>query len=208
MPEDSCAAIILAAGSSSRLGKPKQLLVVDGETLLRRTARLALGAGCSPVVVVLGANAEQFQPELRGLEVVSTYNTDWEEGMASSLRRGMEEIGRWKEKSANVLILVCDQVRLTLPILVNLLAKHRSSKANITASSYSGTKGVPAVFSQEIFTELAVVRGDEGARRIIARYPALDPALYPGHIEIVDFPGGGDDLDAIEDLGNAAMHTD
>ncbi len=197
MPDASCAAIVLAAGPSSRLGQPKQLLTVDGESLLRRTSRLALEAGFSPVVVVLGSEAPKFEPELRNLNVQTVLNPTWQDGMASSLKSGLTAIEALNPITADLLVLVCDQPKLSQTILQALLDKHQSSKAQITASSYAGTRGVPAIFSQTIFRELADLRGDQGARRIIARDPQ--------RVETVDFPGGADDIDTERDLHRAGI---
>ncbi|MGH9511126.1 MAG: nucleotidyltransferase family protein [Terriglobales bacterium] len=192
MDKRSCAAIILAAGSSTRLGKPKQLIQIEGTSLLKRTAILALDAGCSPVVAVLGADAEQLEPELDGLDVRIARNHGWASGMASSLNCGVKMALSLDAAIAKVLILVCDQPKLDSRILINLLEKHERSGAAITASSYAGTRGVPAIFSKEVFPALGALRGDEGARRIIA--------TYQGRVEYVDFPGGADDIDTVEDL--------
>ncbi len=192
MPDASCAAIVLAAGPSSRLGQPKQLLTIGGESLLRRTSRLALEAGFSPVVVVLGSEAPKFEPELRNLNVRTVLNGTWQDGMASSLKCGLAAIKALKPVPANLLVLVCDQPKLNQTILQALLDKHQSSKAQITASSYANISGVPAIFSQTIFPELADLRGDQGARRIIARDPR--------RVETVDFPGGDNDIDTEENI--------
>ena len=195
MRDDSCAAIVLAAGASTRLGRPKQLLTIEGESLLWRTARLAIEAGFSPVIVVLGSNAEQFESQLRDLAVRTVSNPKWPEGMASSLKCGLDAIEKLKPVPANLLILVCDQPKLSLSILQALLNKHRSMNAQITASRYAGIRGVPAIFSRAIFAELTALNGDQGARRVIARDPL--------RVEEVDFPGGDDDIDTPDDLQNA-----
>src|SRR5918992_2537893 len=88
----SVGAMILAAGSSSRMGRPKQTLQFQGESLIRRAALAALGAGCRPVVVVIGANAEPSRRELDGLDVREVFNPLWETGMASSIRAGVEAL--------------------------------------------------------------------------------------------------------------------
>ena len=199
MPNAFCAAIILAAGASSRLGQPKQLLTIDGESLLRRTSRLALEAEFCPVVVVLGSNAKQFEPQLHNLEVRTVWNQAWQNGMASSLKCGLEALEALGPAPANLLILVCDQPKLTLPVLQALRHKHQSSGAQITASSYSGARGVPAIFSQAIFPQLASLRGDQGARRVIAH--------HQDRVETVDFPGGADDIDTPDDLQHADLRS-
>src|SRR5438045_3195305 len=89
------AAVILAAGASSRLGKPKQLLGFRGHSLLRRAAEAALSAGCQPVVVVLGACLEPSVRELAGLPVQVVENREWQEGIGSSVRTGVEALGAW-----------------------------------------------------------------------------------------------------------------
>lgn len=186
---DRIAAVILAAGASQRLGQPKQLIQVAGESLLRRTARLAVKAGCAPVWVVLGFAAEQMRPELQGLPVQALTNAHWGRGMASSLRSGVSAA----QVSADaVLLLVCDQVRLSADHLRSLLVQHRGGTATITASAYGGRLGVPAIFSARLFSELLEIEGDRGAREVIERHPAETQA--------VSWPGGAFDLDGPEQL--------
>src|ERR1035438_3469407 len=107
-----CASILLAAGSSSRLGKPKQLLHFDGETLLRRTARLAIEADCSPNIVVLGAFADELKPQLDGLDTKILVNENWAEGMGSSMALAVNWLLQQPTAPAAILILVCDQPNL------------------------------------------------------------------------------------------------
>ena len=102
-------AVILAAGASVRLGRPKQLLEIDGQPLVVRAAEAALGAGAAPVVVVLGANAEQIRPVLRGVDVGLVLNQDWNDGMASSVRAGLHALGQITLRLDAVLLAVCDQ---------------------------------------------------------------------------------------------------
>ena len=186
---DRIAAVILAAGASQRLGQPKQLIQVGGESLLRRTARFAVQAGCAPVWVVLGFAAEQMRPELQGLPVQALTNAHWSQGMASSLRSGVSAA----QVSADaVLLLVCDQVRLSADHLSALVSHHRGGTGAITASEYGGTLGVPAIFSARLFSELLQIEGDRGAREVIDRHPADAQAL--------SWPDGALDLDGPEQL--------
>ena len=108
------AAILLAAGASTRLGHPKQLVRFQNQSLLRRSAALALESGAEPVYVVLGSYAANLQPELEGLAVKVVVNPDWEEGMGSSLRCGIAEMQRETPGASSVLVLVCDQPLLTI----------------------------------------------------------------------------------------------
>lgn len=192
MPVTRCAAVVLAAGASVRLGEPKQLISIEGEALLRRSARMALEAGCSPVLVVLGSEAERMKPALAELPVSTAVNAEWPEGMGSSLRCGVGEIVKSSEAIEALLVLVCDQPRLSVEHLRDLVEKHRSGGGPITTSFYGGRAGVPAVFAREVFAELMEVEGDRGAREVIRR--------YGDRVEKVAWPEGELDLDRPEDL--------
>lgn len=189
---EACAAIVLAAGASTRLGQPKQIVRIDGETMLRRTTQLAIGAGCAPVVVVLGHDEERFTQELKPFAVSVVINHHWQTGMASSLTCGLRAVLTANPDQASVMVLVCDQPRLDASVLRELLATHHVNGPSITASRYYGTCGVPAIFSREIFPELMQLTGDQGARRILQRHIE--------NVASVDFPGGEFDLDTPEDL--------
>jgi molybdenum cofactor cytidylyltransferase len=185
------AAIVLAAGASTRLGKPKQLIEIEGESLLRRTVRLAAEAGCAPVFVVLGFEAERMRAELEGLGATAVVNDLWAEGMGSSLVRGMEAV--CATSPAGVLVLVCDQPNLTLDHLQRLIAEQDTDERRITASAYRDRSGVPAVFGREFFGELLTIEGDRGAREVIGRYGE--------QVRAIVWPEGELDVDRPEDLG-------
>jgi len=191
-PAHRVAAVILAAGASSRLGQPKQLLRFDGESLLCRTARLASAAGCAPVFVVLGCAAEQVRRELAGLPATALVNENWTEGMGSSLRCGMAAAALHQPPLHAVLLLVCDQPRLTAEHLQTLLDRHVHGKAPITASFYGQRDGVPAVFARALFPQLLACSGDRGARDLIR--------THAGRIQRLPWPGGELDIDRPEDL--------
>src|SRR5580698_3225387 len=101
--------IILAAGSSSRLGKPKQNLVFQGQTLLQRTIQNAMASVCESVIVILGANAEVVQSTIQNQPIPVIYNPDWTEGMASSIRLGISELKKMLPNIKSVLLMLCDQ---------------------------------------------------------------------------------------------------
>ncbi|MGC2300841.1 MAG: nucleotidyltransferase family protein [Acidobacteriaceae bacterium] len=200
MPDFRCAAVLLAAGASTRLGQPKQLVRVDGESLLRRTARLAIEAGCSPTLVVLGFDAEPMRGELDGLAVDVVVNQNWQEGMGASLRAGMEALRTVDPQPQAALILVCDQPRLTASHLNTLLTRHKTisttSDIAITASIYARRAGVPAIFAAKLFPDLRSSQGDRGAKDLIHAHAAqvLGVPWPNGEIDI-DLPG---DLITIE----------
>jgi molybdenum cofactor cytidylyltransferase len=185
-------AVVLAAGSSSRMGSPKQTLQFRGESLLRRSALAALGAGCRPVIVVTGAHAELSRRELEGLDVLEVLNTSWETGMASSIRAGLDGlVGAGADAEAAVLML-CDQPHVTVEVISGLVAAHRATGKPVIASTYGGSFGVPALFSRTLFDELARLEGAAGAKQVIKRY-ASEARFLP-------FQGGEVDVDTPDDF--------
>lgn len=189
---DRIAALILAAGASTRLGRPKQLIRLDGETLLRRTTRLAAEAACAPVFVVLGYQADEMRGEVDGLSATVLTNEDWATGMSSSLRRGMMAVSGCEAEPAGVLLLVCDQPALSGEHLRRLLDRHAAADSPVTASFYGGRRGVPAIFRARLFPELLQVVGDRGARDVIG---GLNE-----QIQSVAWPEGQLDIDTTEDM--------
>lgn len=181
------AALILAAGQSSRLGQPKQLVQLGANTLLRQTVLLALQTGASPVLVVLSPNiAEACHATLQGLDVLLVENSSPHEGMGSSLRVGMAMLALHAPDTERVLLLVCDQPRLRLDHLLALL----HADGPVAAAEYSGRCGVPAVFARQHFAALASVTGDQGARSLLKSLPVTP----------VSMPEAAIDLDTPEDL--------
>ena len=185
-------AVVLAAGSSSRMGTPKQALRFRGESLLRRAALAALGAGCRPVVVVTGANAELSRGELAGLEVREVVNAHWETGMASSVRAGVEGLLRADADAGAAVLLLCDQPHVTADVISGLVAAHRATHSPVVASTYGGSFGVPALFARALFDELARLEGGAGAKQVIKRH-APEAHFLP-------FEGGGVDVDTPDDF--------
>ncbi len=190
----SIPAIVLAAGASTRLGQPKQLLRLHGaqETLLEHTLRVARDAELQPVYVVLGAQAEAIAAatNLQGATVL--HNAEWPEGMASSIRCGLRAVQSKMPEAAGVLLLVCDQPALTSEHLRAMLAAHQAEPEAIVASHYAGANGVPLLAPRALFADLAALTGDRGARALL-RETALRMVEVP-------FPRGEWDMDTIADL--------
>lgn len=189
-------AIILAAGASRRLGRPKQLVRIAGEALLARTIRVVRQAGADPVLVVLGANRERITKdvELSGVSVVA--NPDWEQGIARSIRAGVEALQRLRPDSKAAMILVCDQPGLTADHLKLLIARfEQADKPAIVSSRYAGIAGIPAIFPASQFAKLLALKGDAGARFLL-RNPECP-------MDSVDFADGEADIDTPEDLARA-----
>jgi molybdenum cofactor cytidylyltransferase len=178
------AAVVLAAGASTRLGEPKQLVMIAGETLLERAVRAAREAGCSPVVVVLGASEEEIVARCDLDDAFVLVNEFWNEGMASSIRVGVGAV----QDADGVVLMTCDQPAVTAGHLRALMAT-----GQVTASAYAGRRGVPAYFPATAFSTLMALQGDAGARDLLRGAPA---------IELV---GGELDVDTAADLAAAEL---
>ena len=185
-------AVILAAGSSSRMGRPKQTLQLQGMSLLRRAVIAALDATCDPVVVVTGANAELSRRELDHLDVREAFNPNWEAWMGSSVRAGIEALISINAGIAAAVLLLCDQPHVTSGVVSRLLAAYQTSGRPITASTYGESFGVPALFSRTVFTELMQLTGSSGAKEVIKRH-ASESHFLP-------FPEGEVDVDTPDDF--------
>lgn len=179
--------IMLAAGTSSRLGKPKQLLQYKGETLLQQGLQIAIATGMQPIVTVLGANAEMVLKSVGNKDVSFVINKAWAEGMASSIHCGMEELLKIAPQVDGVVIMVCDQPFVTAKLLADLAEKHRFTRKPIIASSYNGSIGTPALFDTTIFALLQSLKGDVGAKKIMQ--------ANPDWVEEIEFPLGEIDID-------------
>lgn len=164
---DNVYAIILAAGASSRMGRPKQLLEWRKRPLLEyaiTNARAVLG---ERVIVVLGANAEAIQTALDLNVVTSIINSDWQEGMASSIRAGIQAL---PESATAALILLCDQPLVGSAHIRKLLNGWQSAPVRIVASQYRHSVGVPALFPAEYFGHLLSLSGDRGAKPLLVKF--------------------------------------
>jgi len=185
-------AVVLAAGSSSRMGSPKQILQFQGRSLIRRAASAALGAGCRPVIVVTGAYAELSRSELGGLDVREVLNTHWETGMASSIRSGIEGLASADTDTDAAVFMLCDQPHVTADVISGLVAAYRDTGRPIIASTYEGSFGVPALFSRTLFAELTLLEGSSGAKEVIKRH-ASEAHFLP-------FRGGEVNVDTPDDF--------
>ena len=188
----SVAAVVLAAGGSARLGRPKQLVPIEGEPLVRRAARAALDAGCRPVLVVLGSEPEAVRAALADLPVLHATNPLWTEGVGGSIACGVRALA--PRRPAGCIVLPCDQPRLTARLLATLIERARNGDPAAVACRYGGTIGTPVLFTPALFDRLSALTGDSGARRVLR---ACSP------LEVVDFPGGELDIDTDADLRSA-----
>ena len=182
--------LILAAGNSSRLGSPKQLIEFEGKTLIERITETALSMS-DEVLIILGGNSEQISPTLERFEhTISTINNpDWQQGMGTSIRLGVEKLAH---QSDLILILLSDQPFISKVLLQNMLQTYANSQNPIVACVYNNTLGVPILFSKSVFKDLLKLSGDKGAKSFLH--------LYANQISMIDFPEGIIDIDTTEDV--------
>ncbi|MDF5708481.1 MAG: nucleotidyltransferase family protein [Nostoc sp. S4] len=188
--KSTIAIMILAAGASTRMGTPKQLLLYQGRSFLQYIIEMAIASVCQPVVVILGANAEQIHPQIKQLPVKVVTNLDWACGMSSSIKSGIELLNNFSQKIEAVVITVCDQPFVSHQIINQLVNAYYSTKKPIIACEYAGTLGVPALFNHNFFSELAALK-DSGAKKVI--HNNLNQVFS------IPFPLGNIDIDTPKD---------
>jgi molybdenum cofactor cytidylyltransferase len=183
--------IILAAGASTRMGQPKQQLKFGDETLLQRAVRTALDTMAASVIVVLGANAHEIQAELQQGSAVISVNPDWQEGMASSIRIGLQQLQKQLPEVENAIFMLCDQPFVSSALLNQLIQTHNEDKGGIIACTYNDTIGAPVLFNKRYFGELMALSGQEGAKHLLLK--------FSDDVIAVPFDQGGIDIDTPED---------
>ena len=188
---NSCGIVILAAGASTRLGKPKQLLQYHGKTLLAHTIHEAVNSNADAVVVILGKDANLFKKEIDEKKVRVATNSSWEEGMASSLRLGLDTLFKDKPYIDAVIFIVCDQPHISSSILNELITTQQKTTKQIVTCNYGDSIGPPALFHKKYFGELMKLSGDTGARKIIEQ--------NMNDVTTILFPEGKIDIDTNED---------
>lgn len=186
--------IILAAGESSRLGSPKQLLVYSGATLLQHTIDVAQSSDAVSVIVVLGANADLITGELKPARANIVVNAAWKEGMASTIRYGLQTLVKLNPQAEAVILMVADQPFVTAALLNTLMEVNRNEQRSIVAGEYGDTFGTPVLFTKRFFPELLKLTGDVGAKSLVKKY-MNDAAFVP-------FPKGDIDIDTMGDYTN------
>lgn len=194
------ATIILAAGASTRMGTPKQLLPYRGTSLLRHVVEEAIASVCQPVIVVLGANAEKIYPSLNQLPIQIVENLDWNQGMATSIKTGIQSLSHLNEKIEAIILTLGDQPFISAQIINRLVEAYYTTEKPIIASEYAGTWGVPALFDRTIFSELIALKPSEGAKKIIKKHQHQTFCL--------PFPQGAIDIDTPQDYQQLQTITD
>ena len=182
-------AMVLAAGGSTRFGGIKQLVELEGKSLLKRAVETATRILDERVIVVLGLKAQKLKRELSGFRTTTVINEHWEYGLSTSLRAGIAAI---PGDAAGVLILFCDQPFVREQDLRELIRIWLSNPESIIAASYNGTQGVPVLFPRKYFAEFALLDGDRGAKAVLER--------HPGAVIAVPLQAAARDIDTQSDL--------
>ena len=183
--------IILAAGASTRMGTPKQLLLYQGCSFIRHITECAIASVCQPIAIVLGANAERIKPEISQFSVQIVENQQWAEGMSASIRVGLEALLAINQNLEAVVIALCDQPFVSSQTLNQLVEAYHFTGKLIIASEYSGTLGVPALFNHTLFSELMSLKNTEGAKQLIKK--------HSHEVFSTPFPDGAIDIDTPKD---------
>jgi molybdenum cofactor cytidylyltransferase len=186
------AILLLAAGSSSRLGRSKQLLSIKGQPLLLKSVKAAIESGIKNITVVLGANEQAHREVITDAGVQVVVNTDWKKGMGNSLKAGLSYLLQQLPKVEAVVTMVCDQPLINSDQLRKLISEYENFESTIVASFYQGATGVPVLFDRTLFSELLSLSDDAGAKKILQQHPHL--------VKTVPFPGGEIDIDTEDDL--------
>jgi molybdenum cofactor cytidylyltransferase len=189
---DNVAIIILAAGVSKRLGRPKQLEVYKGKSLLQHTIDTAIATNVKNIMVVLGARYELIYSHITYNDLTILNNENWEQGMSTSIVCGLTYITDHSPNIDKVIFMVCDQPYVNTTLLNELIQKNQDTKMPIIASEYLDVKGTPALFDKEIFPSLMKLEGEGGAGKIIKQYSDM--------VATVPFEKGEVDVDLEGDL--------
>lgn len=191
--------IILAAGSSTRLGRPKQILPYKNSSLLKHTIKSAVNAAVGPVIVVTGANAKEISDHIGNDAVAVVFNGEHPEGIASSIRAGVNYVQEHHSVGKRIILMVCDQPYVNESLLKSLIDASSNADKPLAACSYKGTIGVPALFDRRFFPELLSLKGEEGGKKILLNHERL--------VAVVTFPLGEIDIDSAADV-DALTHRE
>ena len=195
---ENIAVLVLAAGKSSRMHTPKQLLKIGNKSLLEIVLEKALVVSSTPIYCVLGANATIIQQEIATKNVVYIINENYQEGLSTSIVSGITYLEKNQPNLEGVFILLGDQPAIEIAYLKNLVALFSEHKKKIIASNYQKKNGVPAIFPKELFSKLLLLKGDFGAKEFLK--------VNSKRIISSDFKSTLIDLDTKEDYEKYLSH--
>ncbi len=183
--------LLLAAGSSSRMGQPKMLLDFNGKTLLQHIIDEVKQLNDVSLLVVTGCYHHLLKEILQAQQIPFVQNQQWEEGMGTSIHKGMLYLQEHYSDADNVMVLVCDQPYISSSLLQAMIDAKQSTGKGITACSYNDITGTPVLFDKKYFNQLAMLHGSYGAKKMMQQF---SDDIYP-----VSFPAGAIDIDTPDD---------
>jgi len=183
--------LIIAAGQSSRMGRPKQLLDYEGKTLINRLIGIVKSAGDLPITLVLGAFSDEIIHQLPDIDVQLVMNPDWQQGMGRSISVGVSNIIQHNPEVDGIIILVCDQPFISANEISGLIHAQNSTGKPIVACAYNGILGTPALFVREKWKDLITLQGETGAKAIIGNHKS--------DVAVLHFDKGVLDIDTPQD---------
>ncbi len=178
--------LLLAAGGSSRMGSPKQLLPWRGSTLLRHMAEVACLLNTGPVLVVLGHAAQECRAVIEDLPLQITANSEWEQGMGTSIAVGTKALLQTSPDLTAIMVMLCDQVAVDRKVLLRLLQAHADTTADVVMSQYAEAHGPPALFARSMFKKLIQLKGQQGAKKLWEETKRRTSIAFPEGIQDID----------------------
>jgi molybdenum cofactor cytidylyltransferase len=204
------AGVVLAAGSSTRMGRNKLFFELDGETLLRRVVRRAIAAGLDPVIVVVGHEAEHARAEIAALPCKPVDNPDHALGINRSLRTGISHV---PERARAAVVMLADMPFVTGRMVAELVARYRDSTAPLVISAYGDVNAPPMLYDRALFSELQQMKGEGCGRQVVRRHrdEAIAVSWPEAALQDIDVPEDYERIKAelgIGDAGNGAGADD
>jgi molybdenum cofactor cytidylyltransferase len=194
------AGVVLAAGTSSRMGRNKLFLELGGETVVHRAVRRAKEAGLDPLVVVVGHEADRTRTAIEGLDAITVLNPDYQAGVNSSLRAGIRAVSATDARAA--VVILADMPFVTADMFETLIGEYRTSTAPLVVSDYAGVNAPPVLYDRSLFPELEVSEGQGCGKHVVKRHrhearsvvwpaEALADLDVPGDVERVSAAAEG-----------------
>jgi molybdenum cofactor cytidylyltransferase len=187
MKDDPIAGVLLAAGTSSRMGRNKLFVELGGKSVLRRAVDTAAAAGLEPIVVVLGHEPERVQEELKGFECTTVLNADYARGMNTSLRAGIAAV---PESARGAVVMLADMPFVDAAMIRELVERWRAADAPLALSTYGEVIAPPTLYGRGLFAEVLALDAESCGKRVVKRHreEAVEVAWPPSALSDLDLP--------------------